>query len=114
MTVLEHQGDTMADVRPFMDTEEPAQAEAAQLHRELLGLGTVERMDALLDALRAAYRRGRAAERQDSARLAAQAAARFAAEAQRLAEEHAEQFHAAHTERAQQQAERAARPWYLQ
>lgn len=124
MTVIEHRGpvsgaiikgDTVATGadRPYRDTEEPTNAEAAALVRELMGAGVVDRLDMVLDALRAAYRRGQAAERTASDRLAAEAAAAFAADAQALAARHAGQFAQAHQDRAAALAAHDALPWYL-
>ena len=94
-------GETMSaeTARPFLDTLEPTAEESAALLRELLAAGTVARLDALHDALRAAYRRGRAAERSDVAQLAESSVATF---------------QAALAQRSREQAAQADLPWYLQ
>lgn len=78
---------------------EPTTGQAAALVREVMGAGTVARLDLVHGALLAAFRAGRAAEQ---------------AEVQRLAQQHATAFTAAVAQRANDQAELAARPWHLQ
>lgn len=112
--IIETTGETMAaeNARPYLDTEAPTAEEAAELVRALMGAGTVERLDLLHDALRSAFRRGQAAERLESDRLATAAAERFAREARELVEAHAATFSAEHQDRARAQLEQDARPWW--
>lgn len=107
------------DVRPYLDTQEPSNTEAAELVQALMGAGTVARLDLIHDALRAAYRRGRAAEHVAVARLADEHAAMFTAAAQQqaaavdqLAQLHAGLFTDAVAQRGQEQDARDALPWH--
>jgi len=81
---------------PYLATDEPGIAEAANLLSRILASGAVARLDLLHDALTAAHRRGRAAER---------------AEVQRLAHEHAGAFVAAVVARTDAEFRRDARAW---
>lgn len=97
--VLDEQGDAPAEVSssdPYLATAEPDIAEAANLLQRILASGAVARLDLLHDALTIAHRRGRAAER---------------AEVQRLAHEHAAEFVAAVTARADAEFRADARAW---
>ncbi len=95
-----------------VNASEPTHKEAADLYWAAMNAGTVERVDLIHQALLSAYRRGENAERINGEQLAAQAAARFAADAERLAREHARDFADEHARRAKACAERDARPWW--
>jgi len=96
---------------PYLATDEPTIAEAATLLSSILSVGAVARLDLLHDALTAAHRRGRALERREASQIARDAAARFAAEAQRLADEHAESFTQQVDDRGVAEAAWHALPW---
>jgi len=81
---------------PYLATDEPTIAQAANLLQKILASGAVARLDVLHDALMIAHRRGRAAER---------------AEVQRIAEEHAAAFAAAVVERADREFRDDSRAW---
>lgn len=77
----------------------------------LMGAGTVGRLDLVHQALRNAYLRGRSDVRVESQEICTRAAQKFADEAQRMAQVHAQEFVAAVAERVTVEAERAALPW---
>lgn len=94
-----------------VDRGEPTAREAADLIDYMMGAGTVGRLDALQAALRSAYIRGRTDVREEAQELCDQAAARFAAEARRLAEEHAAAFVESVSARTREDLCRDALPW---
>lgn len=92
-------------------TGEPTAQEAAALVQQLMGAGTVGRLDLVHAALREAYLRGRSDVRGEAQEMCRRAAQRFADDAQRLASKHADQFVADVGDQAAKEADWSALPW---